>query len=115
LIGHVKPEAAAPASAGGTPLDTAKLAKIAGYEGEQTGRFTRSRVGREPTWAMRSTAAVINARMGLNTWRQRSSGQRAEDAAIAGDRRDASENRSDAGFESTPQEWPSMLWRFTTT
>ncbi len=36
LIGHVKPEAAAPASAAGTALDRAKLAKIAGHEGEQT-------------------------------------------------------------------------------
>ncbi len=32
LIGHVKPEAVAPASAGGTALDTAKLAKIAGRD-----------------------------------------------------------------------------------
>src|SRR5438094_8013685 len=37
LIGHVKPEAVSPASTAGTPLDTAKLAKIAGHEGEQTG------------------------------------------------------------------------------
>src|ERR1700687_5706699 len=28
LIGHLKPEAAAPASSGGTPLDTAKVAEI---------------------------------------------------------------------------------------
>src|SRR5437879_2276636 len=47
LIGHVKPEGAAPASAGGTPLDSAKLAKIAGHEGEQTGPVYKITVGRD--------------------------------------------------------------------
>src|SRR6266849_4238470 len=37
LIGHVKLEASAAASSGGTPLGTAKLAKIAGRSEEQTG------------------------------------------------------------------------------
>src|SRR6266851_3676462 len=36
LIGHVTP-AAVPASSGGTVLDTAKLAKIVGHDGEQSG------------------------------------------------------------------------------
>src|SRR5258707_8265734 len=67
LIGHVKPEAAAPASAGGTALDTAKLAKIAGHEGEQTGPVYKITVGRDDL-AMKDHGAVINARRGLNTW-----------------------------------------------
>jgi Domain of Unknown Function (DUF1259) len=82
LIGHVKPEAAAPASAGGTALDTAKLAKIAGHEGEQTGPVYKITVGRDDL-GMKEHGAVINARMGLNTWAAFVGTQ--EDAAIAGD------------------------------
>src|SRR6516165_3787866 len=37
LIGNVKPQAATPARTGGTPIDPAKLAKIVGHDGEQTG------------------------------------------------------------------------------
>ena len=47
LIGRVKPEAAAPAIAGGTPLDTAKLTKIVGHEGEQSGAVYKITVGRD--------------------------------------------------------------------
>ncbi len=82
LIGHVKPEAAAPASTGGTALDTAKLAKIAGHEGEQTGPVYKITVGRDDL-GMKEHGAVINARMGLNTWAAFVGTQ--EDAAIAGD------------------------------
>jgi len=82
LIGHLKPEAAAPASSGGTPLDTAKLAKIAGHEGEQTGAVYKITVGRDDL-EMKEHGAVINARMGLNTWAAFVGTQ--EDAAIAGD------------------------------
>src|SRR6266705_959982 len=82
LIGHVKPEAATPASAGGTPLDTAKLAKIAGHEGEQTGSVYKITVGRDDL-GTKEHGAVINARMGLNTWAAFVGTQ--EDAAIAGD------------------------------
>src|SRR5213595_691181 len=67
LIGHVKPEAVSPASTAGTPLDTAKLAKIAGHEGEQTGSVYKITVGRDGL-KMKEHGAVINARMGLNTW-----------------------------------------------
>src|SRR6266850_8023218 len=67
LIGHVKPEAVSPASATGTPLDVAKLAKIAGHAGEQTGAVYKITVGRED-FEMKDHGAVINARMGLNTW-----------------------------------------------
>jgi Domain of Unknown Function (DUF1259) len=82
LIGRVKPEAASPASGGGTPLDTAKLAKIAGHEGEQTGAVYKITVGRDDL-GMKEHGAAINARMGLNTWAAFVGTQ--EDAAIAGD------------------------------
>ena len=82
LIGHAKPEAASPASGSGTPLDTAKLAKIAGHEGEQTGAVYKITVGRDDL-GMKEHAATINARMGLNTWAAFVGTQ--EDAAIAGD------------------------------
>ena len=82
LIGHVNPEAAAPASGAGTALDTAKLAKIAGHEGEQTGAVYKITVGRDDL-GMKEHGAVINARMGLNTWAAFVGTQ--EDAAIAGD------------------------------
>jgi len=82
LIGHVKPEAVSPASATGTPLDVAKLAKIAGHEGEQTGPVYKITVGRDDL-GMKEHGAVINARMGLNTWAAFVGTQ--EDAAIAGD------------------------------
>jgi hypothetical protein len=82
LIGHVKPEAAAPASTGGSPLDTAKLAKVAGHNGEQTGTVYKITVGRDDL-SMKEHGAVINARMGLNTWAAFVGTQ--EDAAIAGD------------------------------
>ena len=82
LIGHVKPESNAPASSGGTALDTAKLAKIAGHEGEQSGSVYKITVGRDDL-GMKEHGAVINARMGLNTWAAFVGTQ--EDAAIAGD------------------------------
>ena len=82
LIGHVKPEAASPANGSGAPLDTAKLAKIVGHEGEQTGTVYKITVGRDDL-GMKEHGAVINARMGLNTWAAFVGTQ--EDAAIAGD------------------------------
>jgi hypothetical protein len=82
LIGHVKPEAASAAGTGGTPLDTAKLAKIASHEGEQTGAMYKITIGRDDL-GMKEHGAVINARMGLNTWAAFVGTQ--EDAAIAGD------------------------------
>jgi hypothetical protein len=82
LIGHVKPQAATPASGSGAPLDTAKLSKIAGHEGEQTGAVYKITVGRDDL-GMKELGAVINARMGLNTWAAFIGTQ--EDAAIAGD------------------------------
>src|SRR5215813_11756484 len=82
LIGKVKAQSPAPASSAGSPLDTAKVAKIVGHEGELTGPVYKITVGRDDL-AMKEHGAVINARMGLNTWAAFTGTQ--EDAAIAGD------------------------------
>jgi hypothetical protein len=82
LIGHVTASAPTPVSTGGTPIDSAKLAKIVGHEGEQTGAVYKITVGRDDL-GMKEHGAVINARMGLNTWAAFVGTQ--EDAAIAGD------------------------------
>jgi hypothetical protein len=82
LIGHVTAPALVPFSSSGTALDTAKLAKIAGHEGEQTGAVYKITVGRDDL-GMKEHGAVINARMGLNTWAAFTGTQ--EDAVIAGD------------------------------
>ncbi len=84
LIGHVPPAAAMPSAAGanGTALDTAKLAKIVGHDGEQSGAVYKITVGRDDL-GMKEHGAAINARMGLNTWAAFVGTQ--EDAAIAGD------------------------------
>jgi hypothetical protein len=83
LIGHVTPPAAIPSAAGaGTPLDTAKIAKIVGHEGEQSGAVYKITVGRDDL-GMKEHGATINARMGLNTWAAFIGTQ--EDAVVAGD------------------------------
>ena len=83
LIGHVAVAAAAPSSASaGAPLDTAKIAKIVGHDGEQNGAVYKITVGRDDL-GMKEHGATINARMGLNTWAAFAGTQ--EDAAIAGD------------------------------
>ncbi len=83
LIGHATPTAPAPSTGGAAAaLDTAKLAKIVGHEGEQSGAVYKITVGRDDL-GMKEHGAVINARMGLNTWAAFVGTQ--EDAAIAGD------------------------------
>ena len=82
LIGHVAPAAAPSSPGGGAPLDTAKIAKIVGHDGEQTGAVYKITVGRDDL-GMKDHGATINARMGLNTWAAFAGTQ--EDAAIAGD------------------------------
>jgi hypothetical protein len=69
LIGKTSGGAApAPASAAqANSLDTAKLAKIVGHEGEQTGAVYKITIGRDDLHVSEMGAA-INARMGLNTW-----------------------------------------------
>ena len=82
LIGHIPSAAAKPFPAAGTALDTEKLAKIAGHAGEQTGAVYKITVGRED-FEMKDHGAVINARMGLNTWAAFVGTQ--EDTVVAGD------------------------------
>jgi hypothetical protein len=84
LIGHGAPTSpAAPNSAATKPrLDTAKIAKIVGHEGEQSGAVYKITVGRDDL-SVREMGATINARMGLNTWAAFAGTD--EDAAIAGD------------------------------
>ena len=48
-------------------IDTAKIATIAGHEGEQTGPVYKITVGRDDL-KLKEMGANINARMGLNTW-----------------------------------------------
>jgi len=82
LIGHITPPALVPMSATGTALDTEKLTKIVGYPGEQSGTVFKITVGRDDL-TMKDHGAVINARMGLNTWAAFVGTQ--EDAVVAGD------------------------------
>src|SRR5712691_3260268 len=48
-------------------LDSASLAKIVGYDGEQNGAVYKITIGR-PDIPLKEMGAAINARMGLNTW-----------------------------------------------
>jgi hypothetical protein len=83
LIGHVTPAAHIPPSpGGGTPMDTAKITKLVGHDGEQSGAVYKITVGRDDL-GMKEHGAAINARMGLNTWAAFVGTQ--EDAAVAGD------------------------------
>jgi uncharacterized protein DUF1259 len=69
-------------AAAGTTLDVAKIAKIVGHEGEQSGSVYKITVGREDL-SLKEHGATINARMGLNTWAAFVGTE--EQAAIAGD------------------------------
>ncbi len=86
LIGHAAPAPAtgnAPASPPAkTTLDTARIAKIVGHEGEQNGAVYKITVGRADL-DVKEMGATINARMGLNTWAAFVGTD--EDAAVAGD------------------------------
>jgi uncharacterized protein DUF1259 len=63
-------------------LDTATLANIVGYQGEQTGPVYKITIGR-PDIPLKEMGASINARMGLNTWAAFYGSD--SDAVIAGD------------------------------
>jgi len=52
--------------AGGT-IDTPKIAKLVGHEGEQNGQVYKITIGRDDI-NLKEIGATINARMGLNTW-----------------------------------------------
>ncbi len=63
-------------------LDTAKLSKIIGHSGDQNGPVYKITIGRSDV-KLKEMGAVINARMGLNTWAAFFGSD--ENAAIAGD------------------------------
>ena len=63
-------------------MDTARIAKIVGQEGEQTGAVYKITVGRDDL-KLKEMGASINARMGLNTWASFVGND--QNAAIAGD------------------------------
>lgn len=71
LIGHVPirhpSSAAPPATLQPGTIDTAKIAKLVGYQGEQLGSVYKITVGRDDI-QLKEMGATINARMGLNTW-----------------------------------------------
>lgn len=69
-----------PSSPGG--LDSGAVAKILGFPGEQTGSVFKITIGR-PDIALREHGALINARMGLNTWAAFAGTD--ADAMVAGD------------------------------
>jgi hypothetical protein len=82
LIGHVPPPEPAEASVNGSPIETAKIAKVVGHEGEQLGPVYKITVGRDDL-KLTEHGAKINARMGLNTWAAFAGTE--ENAQIAGD------------------------------
>ncbi len=84
LIDQAVKRASAPAAtSGATPtLDGAALAKIVGHQGEQNGPVYKITIGR-PDIDLREHGAVINARMGLNTWAAFAGTE--ADAMVAGD------------------------------
>jgi Domain of Unknown Function (DUF1259) len=72
LIGKGSPQHQSSVSGGSSnisagQIDTAKIAKIVGHEGEQSGAVYKITVGRDDL-KLREMGALINARMGLNTW-----------------------------------------------
>src|SRR5260370_28972921 len=69
LIGHVgsAPASASVGVAAGGALDTDKIAAIVGQKGEQSGAVYKITLGRDDI-TLKEHGAIINARMGLNTW-----------------------------------------------
>lgn len=73
---------APPAVAVEGKLDTARIARIVGHAGETNGPVYKITIGR-PDIDLREHGAVINARMGLNTWAAFVGTD--DDAMVAGD------------------------------
>src|SRR5260370_28256445 len=85
LIGHVestRPKAPITASLQRGKIDTTKIAIIVGHEGEQNGAVYKITVGRDDL-KLREMGALIDARMGLNTWASFVGND--QTAAVAGD------------------------------
>jgi hypothetical protein len=82
LIGKGQPPPTPSASTPTTSLDAAKLVKIVGHEGEQSGPVYKITIGRDDI-KLKEMGATINSRMGLNTWAAFYGTN--DDAAIDGD------------------------------
>ena len=82
LIGKGQPLPAPSSSSTKSSLDTAQIAKIVGHDGEQNGAVYKITVGRDDV-RLKEMGAVINSRMGLNTWAAFYGTD--QDAVIAGD------------------------------
>jgi len=72
LIGHGTAQHQSTVSGGASniaagQIDTAKIAKLVGHEGEQNGPVYKITVGRDDL-NLKEMGATINARMGLNAW-----------------------------------------------
>src|SRR5437660_8665273 len=72
LIGNGAPQHQSSVTGGtssiaGGAIDTAKIAKLVGHEGEQSGQVYKITIGRDDI-NLKDMGATINARMGLNTW-----------------------------------------------
>lgn len=72
LIGHGPPQHESSVSGGNSKvsagqIDTAKIARLVGHEGEQNGPVYKITIGRDDIH-MKEMGAAIDARMGLNTW-----------------------------------------------
>lgn len=72
----------APVTGAAATFDAAALAKIIGHQGEQSGPVYKITIGR-PDINVREHGAVINSRMGLNTWAAFAGTD--SDAMVAGD------------------------------
>lgn len=77
-----RPAAAAAPGPTAATLDTAALSKIIGTAGDQNGAVYKITIGR-PDIEMREHGAVVNSRMGLNTWAAFTGTD--ADAMVAGD------------------------------
>jgi len=80
LIGSAP--AGAPPAASTPRVDTAAISKVIGYDGESTGDVYKITIGRDDL-SIKEMGALINARMGLNTWAAFTGTD--QNAAIAGD------------------------------
>ncbi|HEX8801623.1 MAG TPA: DUF1259 domain-containing protein [Terriglobales bacterium] len=82
LIGKGQPPPPATGSPPKATLDTAQIAKIVGHDAEQNGAVYKITIGRDDV-KLKEMGALINSRMGLNTWAAFYGSD--QDAAIAGD------------------------------
>ena len=72
MIGHVSTQHQSSVTGGSAgvaagQIDTAKIAKIVGHDGDQNGAVYKITVGRDDL-KLKEMGANINSRMGLNTW-----------------------------------------------